>query len=1007
MNKSLLFLLFLVSFTMTASAQMVCGFDNKMDDLKKENPGFVQQLDQTEQYIRNFIATHPAGTNKKSAIYTIPVVVHVMNTGGAIGSIYNPSDAQIINTIDYINQIYAGTYAGMEAPVEGGGVVNMELRFELAKRTPACGYTNGIERVDASSIPNYVANGMNLRNSDGVGEVGLKNYSRWNPADYYNIWVVNKIDGKDGTQGQFTAGFAYFAGAPPNLDGTVMLATQMKPGAKTLPHELGHAFNLYHTFQGSNLNTSCPTNVDCLNEGDRVCDTDPVSNNVNSSGSNDFRCRTGVNTCNSLNYTRNTESNFMAYTNCHTLFTYGQKARVQAAMTLPGRASLIASLGATSCGTVLNFSNSSDKKTEDNTGTTSGCRTYKDYEYLMNIGAAANAPATVTLSYSGTAIKGLDYDLTTNGSFSSPDNVLTFAAGNTSPQPFIIRVYDDANVESAETVIIDYAVNTSGDAIKGTLNTTFTFTINDNDFAPVVANTNTYQVGTAITSSITNPFNAANLKQRGQLLYKVSELLAAGITKGPITSMQLYISRKNSTGNFNNFTIKMGSGSSDYLYEGAADFGTGLITVHNTASLSTIEGWNTFTFSTPYEWDGISNLVVEYCYSSASGTGSDLVGGYRDGGTASQSNFIFSTGIDCAVEFSSFSLYGNGTKPSVKFGLNHPATEVETTTSGTHTEHLSVGSNDYFYSNSNKIIAKIGNLDAEAGCVEVAVENAGTAWKSFLSGKRSAKIFSVTPVTNGSMTSYSISLYFTEAELDGKAPGSLMIAKTSAATISEANSENTITAIPVVTNLGDNSVFTATFTGFSRFFLVDNDVLPVTLISFTGKMNDQSEADLSWKVSEQQNLNRFEVEHSIDGQVYTAIKAVAAMKGNAATYDYYFTDKKVSKGLNYYRLKMIDNDGKFRYSLIIRIINNSSGQFVTLMNNPVFQTIDILVNNNRLAPISAVLYNATGAKVALWQLGTGTGKIQLPLGRYHLSSGVYVLKVSDGNQIETLKVLKK
>ena len=1005
MKKFLLLLLIGASFTFTAKAQMICAFDTKMEELKKENPEYARQLQETERYIRNFIATHPENARKPMATYTIPVVVHVMHTGGAVGTVYNPSDVQINGAIEYLNQIYAGTYPGMEEPEEGGGVVNMELKFVLAKRTPGCGYTSGIERVDASGIPNYAANGVNSKNTDGVSDLTLKNYSRWNPADYYNIWLVNKIDGKDGTAGQFTAGYAYFAGASASVDGTVMLATQMKSGQKTLPHEIGHAFNLHHTFNGSNLNTACATNGDCTLEGDGVCDTDPVSNNVNSSGIYDFSCRTGANSCASGNpFTRNTEKNYMAYTSCHTLFTQGQKARVQAAMTLPGRASLFASPGATSCGTGINFSVATDAKMEDKTGITSDCRTYKDYNYQLVIGEAPDAPATVTLTYSGTATKGLDYDVTTNGSFSSPANVFSFDAGSTESQTFTIRVYDDASVESAETAILNFSINTSGNATTGTRNPTFTLTIKDNDETPMVANTNTYQVG-GLTAYISKIFDAANIKQRGQFLYKASELLAAGITKGPITSLQLYIYTKNTTGNFNAFTVKLGSGTSDYLSEGTS---TDFITVYNNAALSTTLGWNSFNFSTPYVWDGISSLVVDYCYNSTTGTGIDNIGMYYDGGPSSQYNFIFKTGLDCTGQFSTFSYYGSGLKPSVKFGLNHPATEIETTASETHTEYLTTGSNDYFYSNSNKIIAKIGNLDAEAGCVQVSVESAGTTWQPLFSGRRSEKIFAVTPAMNGSTTSYSISLYFTEAELGGKVPGTLKIAKTSASTIGEANAENTQFLTPVVTMLGTNVVFTASFTGFSRFFLAENQgPLPITLLSFKGELNDRSEADLSWKITHQRNFKGFDVERSPDAQLFTAIKNVDAIPGNAAIYEYHFTDKMVSIGLNYYRLKMIDNDGNFSYSEVVKIVNNGAGQFVTLMSNPVKEAITLSVNNNSLKPISAILYNAVGAKVAAWQLGTKTGTIQLPVEQYKLTPGVYLLQVSDGNKVETLKVVKK
>lgn len=115
----------------------------------------------------------------------------------------------------------------------------------------------------------------------------------------------------------------------------------------------------------------------------------------------------------------------------------------------------------------------------------------------MTIGAAPTATATATLTYSGTAIKGLDYDVTTNGNFSSPSDVLTFNSGSTTAQSFTVRVYDDASVESAETIILDFTVNNGGgDATKGTTTPTHTLTVSDNDQAPTGTSSGTYSIGT-------------------------------------------------------------------------------------------------------------------------------------------------------------------------------------------------------------------------------------------------------------------------------------------------------------------------------------------------------------------------------------------------------------------------------------------------------------------------------------------------------------------------------
>jgi hypothetical protein len=997
MKKIVLLFLVLCTVTVAAYSQAICSFDEKTRQLIESSPQNAAIYQQTQQQIRDYVKAHPVTPGKSSLIaYSIPVVVHVMHTGGAVGSIYNPSDANIIGAINYLNQVYAGTYPGMEQPVEGGGVVNMELQFVLAQRTPSCGTTNGINRVDASSIPNYTANGVG---TGGCTDLELKNFARWNTANYYNIWVVNKIDGADGTSGQFTAGYAYYPGAPATLDGTVMLATQMQSGEKTLPHEIGHAFNLAHPFEGSNSNAECPPNANCNTQGDEVCDTDPISLN-STAGVFNFSCRTGANGCaGNIPFTRNTENNFMGYTNCYTLFTNGQKARTQAAMSLPSRASLATSLGGTPCGTVINFATANDTKTEDNAGTLSGCRMYRDYTYQMSIGAAPSATATATLTYSGTAVKGLDYEVTTNGNFASTSNVLTFNTGSSSPQNFIVRVYNDANVEVAETAIINFTLNNGGgNAVTGTTTPTFTLSLNDNDVAPVATGSNMFAIGAQVTNVTGAPFNAAISSQRSQYIYKASELTAAGLTAGNINTLQLFVNAKLSSGSFNNFTIKMAPTTINYLVDGSLTTVGSMTTVHTVASLSTIAGWNIFALTTPFAWDGTSNLAIELCYNSTtSGAGADQIGCYSDGGTAAQGNTIYQNNINCGGAFSSVNYYGTGIKPRIQLGLSVTGTPVETVAASTKAEHVVSGSSDYFYSNNSRLMARLSGIDASLGCVQTTVENAGTSWVSFLAGQRSAKVYAITPTTNVTTTNYTVSLYFTNAELDGKTASNLRIAKTTAATIAGANAGNTVSVIPTVTTLGGNTVFTANFTGFSRFFLIDaGAVLPITTLKFNAYENS-GVGILEWTTDQEINNKGFEVEKSFDGISFNTLDFVAA-KGNATSKASYNLQDKNLGELQYYRLKQIDNDGKYSYSNVVLVKSKFNQQRILFITNPFNNELKITMASRVIKSIVIELVDATG-KTIVKKNAAGNGAnlftLQIPAG--NTAKGIYFVNIiADG-----------
>lgn len=334
MKSNIFLTLFSFLFSLSCFSQERCAFDILHKKKLKEDPSYRKSVEDQKQWIKQYISSHRSELLNRptAALYTIPVVVHVVHTGGAIGTIYNPADATIQNTIAFLNQVYDGTYPGTE------GVGDIQIQFTLAQRDPNCNVTNGIDRVDGSVLANYVAGGVNLNTSGGTNEINVKNLTRWDPSRFYNIWVVNKIDGMDGTSGTFYAGYAYFPGVSAALDGTIMLATQMQPGRKTLPHEIAHALSLYHPFEGAGPpGPACPANADCTVDGDEICDTDPITQPAG------FVCRTGNNACTGTPYSINTEHNYMNYTTCSTLFTADQKTRLLASVVGPFRIGLTTS----------------------------------------------------------------------------------------------------------------------------------------------------------------------------------------------------------------------------------------------------------------------------------------------------------------------------------------------------------------------------------------------------------------------------------------------------------------------------------------------------------------------------------------------------------------------------------------------------------------------------------------------------------------------------------------
>lgn len=83
-----------------------------------------------------------------------------------------------------------------------------------------------------------------------------------------------------------------------------------------------------------------------------------------------------------------------------------------------------------------------------------------------------------------------------------------------------------------------------------------------------------------------------------------------------------------------------------------------------------------------------------------------------------------------------------------------------------------------------------------------------------------------------------------------------------------------------------------------------------------------------------------------------------------------------------------------------------SGFAVKLLGNPLAQNIDIYVENNNSPHTTATLYNTVGAKITAWYIGNRSGTVQMPIS-IPIASGIYLLKITDGKQTETLRIVKK
>jgi len=116
-------------------------------------------------------------------------------------------------------------------------------------------------------------------------------------------------------------------------------------------------------------------------------------------------------------------------------------------------------------------------------------------------------------------------------------------------------------------------------------------------------------------------------------------------------------------------------------------------------------------------------------------------------------------------------------------------------------------------------------------------------------------------------------------------------------------------------------------------------VMPVKLRSFEASQ-EGAQALLSWVTTEEENAGFFEIERSGDGKGWQQIGTKAAAGESIVLLSYQYTDVAPLTGVNYYRLKMVDNDMTFAYSKIAKVTFDDEGS-VMLYPNPVTDVLKI------------------------------------------------------------------
>jgi len=325
MKKKLLYLFVLLNCVQYTFAQY-CESVEMTQKYLNYNVDLAKEYEKQKEYTNNEII--------QDVNYTIPVVFHVIyNTNTE-----NVSQSVIQQMLNTINNDFSQTNIEFNNPPRPdflGVAADTQIEFCLATVDPNGNVLPepGITRTqtDVTSFD------MQATTSIGIPEEAMKFNSKggkdaFNSSKYLNIWVCDLLQA---TPFGGVAGYTIFPiggvfGTVGSAYDGVVLDYQIGLQGRTITHELGHYFGLYHPWGESLSDPNCV-------EDDGILDT-PETDEAN------YNCNYNTSSCSSLDMVEN----FMDYSTCQWMFTQGQKTKMHNIINTL-RSSI---LTATSCGDV-------------------------------------------------------------------------------------------------------------------------------------------------------------------------------------------------------------------------------------------------------------------------------------------------------------------------------------------------------------------------------------------------------------------------------------------------------------------------------------------------------------------------------------------------------------------------------------------------------------------------------------------------------------------------------
>lgn len=197
----------------------------------------------------------------------------------------------------------------------------------------------------------------------------------------------------------------------------------------------------------------------------------------------------------------------------------------------------------------------------------------------------------------------------------------------------------------------------------------------------------------------------------------------------------------------------------------------------------------------------------------------------------------------------------------------------------------------------------------------------------------------------------------------------------------------------------NGETYAVSLTGNSVYHITATNPLPQTLIEFKGNLNSNG-VTLNWQTAFEENVSRYEIEYSINGSSFKYLGSVPA-RNEASGSRYTFSHPVTYDGKMFYRLKIADLDGSYKYSDITHVLLSAKEKNIVFPSVITDGIMDVNLANVKYNFLQLISIN--GAVLLKENIEGKTGQIKIPLRNF--TSGIYTVRFVGNSKTTVQKII--